>query len=156
MKKRLIKLLMLLPMLGVVFIQSCGEEDPEMVLKVQTLYDYGSKEVPNVGDTPCPNPGTNCKMAVTGTAEQRKLEFEIFKTYYNNKDLKTYFELRDNYEILLPGVDYTDIISKIAQGIYLVKILKNNAIIVYKNDQKELSYDNLVFVFDPNIPDTNE
>ncbi len=90
---------------------------------------------------------TSCAIYRNGTQSQRQISFETFSNYYNADDLKTYFELNKDYEVILPGIERTDFITNIVNKKYLVKILNDKSIIIYKIDSKPLSLDNVIFCF---------
>lgn len=122
-------------------------QQPEMKWELHALWDANYDGYPLWTGAVCPYEGTTCAIYRNGTSNQRKQAFETFSKYYEEDNLKGYFDLYKDYDLILPGIDKSDYISKIVAKTYLVNILNDKTIVLYKNDGKPLNYDNLIFGF---------
>ena len=142
------------------FLQSCGTEDPSYDLKTHSHLEpmpgggWGGRFLES--GIECEGPGSDCKIVQNGEHPTVAKEFNTFKGYYLHNDLKTYFDLHKDYNLILPEIDKTDFIGAIVSGKYLVKIFEDNSIVIYNNDGKELSYNNLIFSFVPDKKSENK
>jgi hypothetical protein len=139
-------------LMGVILFTACQPEEEGYVW--ETVYTDGSVEAnphyskidvnsPSFGFT-CPKSGTTCKKIPVQNNPVRKAMFDDFKIRYQNNDLQYYFDNRAYFEQLFPSLTYQkDLMDKLQNGTYKLVLVKDNAVIIYRNN--ELTLDNIVY-----------